>query len=220
MGWFGWRDTETRGVLVAGRSYDFSDFTRAQVIALCEAIDAVATSADLPIVAVPADIDLCDEVVGDEDPAYCSAFVGILAAEGGTYEPLAVTREAMLRALDQARAIPAAVWDRITAAYREAGGKQPSEDDIVMRLGCTGGLPMAKLAFGVLGDKDAGLGGDFVRGQSPNQEPHEIGVHGVRITGCSYDGSPADPIDLGDEAHAARVAQSPEGAYYLIAQYD
>jgi len=220
MGWFGWRDVETCGVLVAGRSYDFSDFTRAQVIALCEAIDAIAERAGTPIVAVPADIDLSDETCDDDEPVYCSAFVGLLVAEGGTYEPLAVTREAMLGAVEQARAIPAGVWAEITAAYREAGGKQPSEDDLRVRLGCVGGLPMAKLAFGALGEQGAGLGGDFVRGQAPDQTPHEIGVHGLRIAGCSYDGSSAGPLDLGDEAHAARVAQLPGGAYYLIAQYD
>ncbi|APR83280.1 Hypothetical protein A7982_08629 [Minicystis rosea] len=220
MAWQGWRQSETRGVLIAGRSYDFSDFTRAQVVAICETIDAIASSAGLGIAAVPADIDLSDDNTGDEDPAYCSAFIGILAAEGGTYEPLEVTREAMLRAEEEARAIPAAIWDRITAAYREAGGKQASDDAIVTRLGCTGPLPLAKLAFGVLGKADDALGGTFVRGQNPSQEPHEIGVHGLRITGCSYDGSPADPIDVGDDAHAARVAESPKGSYYLIAHFD
>jgi hypothetical protein len=218
MAWLGWRDSDTRGVLVAGRSYDFSDFTCAQIVALCEAIDAVAERAGLPIVAVPADVDLAS--AGDDDEAFCSAFVGILVAEGGTYEPLHVRREAMLQGVAQAESIPAAVWDEITAAYRDAGGKQPSEDDIRVRLGCTGGLPMAKLAFGRLGAKDDNLGGTFVRGQSPDQTPHEIGVHGLRIAHCSYDGSSADPFDIDDEAHAARVREIPDGAYYLMAQYD
>lgn len=218
MGWFGWRESDTHGVLVAGRSYDFSDFTCSQIVALCEAIDAIAARAGVPIVAVPADVDLAS--AGDDDEAFCSAFVGILVAAGGTYEPLAVTREAMLQGVEQARAIPTALWAEITAAYRAAGGKQPSEDDLRVRLGCTGGLPMAKLAFGVLGAKDAGLGGTFVRGQAPDQVPHEIGVHGLKIAHCSYDGSSAEPFDLGDEAHAARVQEIPGGGYYLMAQYD
>lgn len=220
MGWSGWRELETRGVLVAGRSYDFSDFTRAQVVALCEEIDTIGERAGAPIVAVPADIDLSDEYAADGEPAYCSAYVGILIAEGGTYEPLAVPREAMLDGLARARAIPAAAWDEITAAYREAGGKQPSEPEIVLFLGCTGGLPMAKLAFGLLGAEDAGLGGDFIHGQSPGQSAHEIGVHGQKLASCSYDGSSARPLDVGDAAHAARIEAIPSGGYYLIARYD
>jgi hypothetical protein len=218
MGWFGWRDSATRGVLVAGRSYDFSDFTCAQVVALCEEIDALGARASVPLVGVPVDADFAS--AGDEDELICSAFVGILVAEGGTFEPLAVTREAMLQGLAQAAAIPEAVWAEVTAAYRAAGGKIPSEDELAVRLGCTGGLPMAKLAFGLLGPEDAGLGGTFVHGQAPDQSPHEIGVHGLPIAHCSYDGSPAEPFDLGDEAHAARVRQIPGGAYHLMAHFD
>jgi len=221
MGWFGWRELATRAVLVAGRSYDFSDFTRAQVLTLCETIDVIATRTGTPLVTVPADIDLADEGgTDDDDPSYCSAFIGVLVAEGGTYEPLLVAREAMLEAVEQARALPAAVWDEITAAYREAGGKQPSEEAIVLSLGCTGGLPMAKLAFGVLGAEDAGLGGDFVHGQAPDQTSHAIGVHGQKLAHCSYDGSSAKPFDIGEEAHAARAREVPKGGYYLIARYD
>lgn len=219
MGWSGWRERETRGVLVAGRTYDLSDFTRAQVAALCEAIDVIAEQRGAPIVAVPADADLTDGPSQGDDQVYCSAFVGVLVAEGGTYEPLLVTRDAMLAGLHRARAIPGAVWAEITAAYDEAGGQQESEDEIVLRLGCTGEMPVAKLAFGQLGAKDAALGGAYLHGQGPDQSPHEVGVHGILVAVCSYDSS-ADPIDVGDAAHRARVAQSPEGAYHLIAQQD
>lgn len=220
MAWFGWRDVETCGVIVAGRSYDFSDFKRAEVITLAETIDAIAQRAGVDLVTVPADIDLSDDTASDDDPAYCSGFIGLLAAEGGTYEPDAVSRASLLAALDKARAIPTSVWDEITAAYRAAGGKQPPSDDIALRLGCTGGLPMAYFAFGMLGDREASLGGEIVRGQAPDQTPHETVVHGISIESCSYDGSSAEPLDLSDAAHAARVAAHPEGGYYLIARYD
>lgn len=219
MGWYGWRETATRGVLVVGRSYDFSDFTRREVIALCEAIDAIAQRHGAPIVTVPADVDLTDETASDDDPAYCSAFIGVLAAEGGTYEPLPVSRDALLAGLRRAEAIPDAVWSEINDAYRDAGGKNPIQEEIVTRLGCTGALPIAKLAFGQRGPREPALGGVFIHGQDPDQRPHEIGVHGILVASCSYDSS-AEPVDTCDEAHEARVAESPRGSYYLIARYD
>lgn len=221
MAWSGWRDVETSGVLVAGRSYDLSDLNRGQVIALGEAIDAIGERAGVPIVLAPADVDLSDDTCTDDDPAYCSGFVGVLVAEGGTYSPQVVPREEMLSALDRARAVPSAVWDEITRVYREAGGKQEPSDEIALRLGCTGGLPMAYLAYGVEEEIDEDSGGDgLVRGQSPGQEPHESGVRGLKLAACSYDGSSAGPIDVSDEAHAARAAKVPNGAYHLIARYD
>jgi hypothetical protein len=219
MGWSGWRESATRGVLVAGRAYDCSGLTRARVVALCEAVDAIAERSAAPIVAVPADVDLTDEASADDEPVYCRVFVGVLVAEGGTFEPLPVTRDAMLAGLHGARSVPGAVWAEVSAAYREAGGQQASEDDLVVRLGCTGGLPEAKLVFGQLGAEDAALGGTFLHGQAQDQRPHEVGVHGLVVAVCSYDVS-ADPIDVGDAAHAARVAASPKGSYYLIAQHD
>ena len=221
MGWSGWRESAARGVLVAGRALDLSDFTRPQVVALCEAIGAIAERRGAPVVAVPADVDLTDDSSpGPGDgPVYCRAFVGVLVAEGGTYEPLLVTREVMLAGLRAARAVPGEVWAEITATYREAGGRQASEDEILLRLCCTGGFPEAKLVFGQLGAEDAALGGTYLHGQAQDQRPHEIGVHGIWVAGCSYDTS-AEPIDVGDAAHDARVAESPKGAYYLIAQHD
>lgn len=219
MSWFGWRNVETRGVLIAGRTYDFSDFTRGQVVALCEAIAAIGERAGAPIVAVPADVDLSDDTCTDDDPAYCTAYVGVLAAEGGTRAPLAVPREAMLGALKRAQAIPAAIWDRITAAYHEAGGEQDIEEEVVLRLACTGGLPAARLVFGVLGKAGEARRDPFVRGKDPDQNPHPIGVYGLLIQGCAVD-SPSLPIDVGEKAHAPRAGKVKSGAYYLVAEYD
>lgn len=219
MAWYGWRENETRGVLVAGRAYDFAEFTLAQVVALCAAIDAIAERRGAPIVAVPADVDLTDESSQGDEPVGCRAFVGVLVAEGGTDEPLPVTRDAMLAGLQRARAIPGAIWDEITAAYRAAGGREVSEDEIALRLGCTGAMPEAKLAFGQLGAKDAALGGGFIHGQGADGCPHEMGVHGILVAVCSYDTS-AEPIDVSDAAHAARVVKNPKGGYWMIAQQD
>lgn len=220
MVWSSWRESETAGVLVAGRKYDFSDFTRGQVVELCEAIGQIGEETGTSLVAAPADIDLTDDSgPGDEEPAYCSAFVGVLIAEGGGFGPEEIPRDVMLRALDAARAVPPEVWARIDEEYTAKGGKYPG-DEVALRLGCIGPLPMAYLAFGTVGSEDAGTGGSFVRGQDMEQSPHEIGVHGVQIASCSYDGSSAEPIDIGDEAHAARERAFPGGAYHLIARYD
>jgi hypothetical protein len=132
-----------------------------------------------------------------------------------------VAREAMLAALEKVRGVPASVWDEVTAAYRAAGGKQEPEEEIALRLGCTGGLPMAYLAFGVEEEVDEDTDEEgLVRGVAPGQESHESAVRGIKIAHCSYDGSGAKPIDVSDEAHAARVAQVPDGVYHLIARYD
>lgn len=218
MGWFGWREGVTRGVLVAGRAYDGSELTRAQVVVFCEAVDVIAKRCGPSIVAVPVDADLSDGSGADEDQAFCSVLVGMLAAQGGTHEPLLVTREAMVSALDRARAIPDAVWEELSSAHRDAGG-EPSDDDVALRLGSVGELAEAKLAFGRLGPRDAALGGAYIYGQAPDTTPHAVGVHGIRVAGSSYDTS-ADPIDIDDAAHEARVAESPRGGYYLIAQHD
>jgi hypothetical protein len=220
MSWFGWQKDVTLGVLVAGRVHDVSGFECGQVRALSRTIAAIGEKAGLTLVAVPADQDMSDENVADEDEAMCSMFVGVLAAAGGAYEPVHVAREAMTGALEKARAIPAQVWDEITGAYREAGGKYASEDDLRVRLCCTGPLPMAYLVFGVTGPEGEAHPGAFKRGQGPEQEPHEIGVYGQDLAHSSYDGSSADPFDVGDEAHAARVREIPNGGYYLIARFD
>ena len=220
MVWSNWRESETAGVIVAGRKYDFSDFTRGQVAELCEAIGRIGEETGTSLIAAPVDADLTDDSgPGDDEPAYCSAFVGILVAEGGAFGPEEVGRDGMLRALDAARAVPAEVWGRIDGEYTAAGGKYPG-DEIALRLGCIGPLPMAYLAFGTVGPEDAGNGGTFVRGQDMEQSSHETGVHGIEIESCSYDGSSADPFDVGDEAHAAREQRFPGGAYHLIARYD
>lgn len=220
MVWESWRESETVGMLVAGRKYDFSDFTRGQIVTLCETIGRIADEVGAPIIVAPADIDLTDDSgPGDEEPAYCSGFIGILVAEGGTYSPEEIPRETMLRALEAARAIAPDVWAKIDAEYTALGGKYPG-DEVALHLGCMGPLPMAYLAFGTAGPEDAGEGGAFVRGQDMEQSPHETGVRGISIASCSYDGSSAEPIDIGDEAHAERERQFPGGAYHLIARYD
>ena len=216
----GWRDSETDGVLVAGRKYDFSDFTRGQVVALCETIGRIGEESGTGLVAVPADADLTDDTgPGDDEMAYCSAFIGIPVAEGGGYGPEEISREAMLSALEKARAIAPDVWAKVDEEYKAAGGKYPG-DEIALHLGCIGPLPMAYFAFGTLGSPDDGGEGKLVRGQDMEQMPHETGVYGIEIASCSYDGGSADAIDISDAAHAARQEQYPEGAYYLIARYD
>jgi hypothetical protein len=197
-----------------------STFKCGQVRALSRTIAAIGEKAGLSLVAVPADQDFSDENAPDGDDAVCSMFVGVLAAAGGTYEPSPVAREVMTGALEKARGIPTQVWDEITAAYREAGGKYPSEDDLRVRLCCTGPLPMAYLVFGVTGPEGEEHPGQFKQGQGPDQDPHEVGVYGQSLAHCSFDGSSADPFDIGDEAHAARVREIPAGAYYLIARFD
>lgn len=220
MVWMSWRESETAGVLVAGRKYDFSDFKRGQVVELCEAIGRIGEETGTGLVAAPADVDLTDDSgPGDDEPAFCSAFIGVLVAEGGVFGPEEVPRDVMLRALETARAIPEDVWSRVNEAYTAAGGKYPGEE-IALWLGCIGPLPMAYLAFGAVGAEEDGLEGTFVRGQDMEQSPHENGVFGVEIASCSYDGSSADPIDVGEEAHEKRLAQLPGGAYHLIARYD
>lgn len=220
MGWDDWRESETVGVLVAGRKYDFSDFTRGQVVAFSEAVGRIGEETGTSVVAIPADADLTDDSgPGDDEPAYCSGFIGIVVAEGGAYGPEEVPRETMLRALEAARSISADVWAKIDAEYTSLGGKYPG-DEVALRLGCVGPLPMAFLAFGTVGAEDEGKGGKFVRGQDMEQTPHETGVHGIEIDSCSYDGSSAEAIDIGDEAHAAREREIPGGAYHLIARYD
>lgn len=220
MVWNSWRESETAGVLIAGRKYDFSDFNRGQVVSLCESIGRIGEETGASLVAAPVDADLTDDSgPGDEEPAYCSGFVGILVAEGGAYGPEEVPRETMLRALDAARAVAPEVWERVDAEYASLGGKYPG-DEIALRLGCVGPLPMAYLAFGTAGPEDAEAGGKFVRGQDMEQSPHDTGVHGVDVAHCSYDGSSAEPVDVGDAAHAERERQFPGGAYHLIARYD
>jgi hypothetical protein len=222
MGWYGWREGGTRGVLVAGRSLDVSDLTRGKVLALCEAIDAVAARAGLEVESVPADMDLTDEGSGDDDETFGCVFVGRLVAEGGTLEPLAVDRAAMLSALAEASAFPAALWDAISAAHRETGSKMAVEEEglIRLRLASTGPLPMAYLAFGRVGAEDAGLGGRYLCGQGPDQSRHAVGVHGLSVAHCSYDGSSAQPFAMDDAAHAEREAAHPGGGYFLIARFD
>lgn len=223
MGWFGWRETATRAVLVAGRSYDVPGLTRGEVLALCEQIAAIAGRAGAPIVAIPADVDLSDASATDDGWSLCSVYVGVLVAEGGTHEPLAVTREAMLAALQQAQAIPPAVWDEIIAACEEAGGEASDildGADITLRLCCTGSLPLARMVFGVPGKKGDELRGEYWYGKGPDRSQHATGVFGVNVQVCSVD-TPALPIDLSDKAHTARVAKAPpKGGYYLIAEYD
>lgn len=219
MGWFGWRESKARGVLVAGRAYDCESFTRSQILALAVAVDALAVLRGARLVVVPADADLTDENSSDEDQAFCRVFIGVLVAEGGADGPHLVKREAMLAGLHDARATPRAVWDEVAAAYRRAGGEGEIEDEIALRLGCTGGLPEAKLAFGQLGARHDAKGGVYIHGQSRDPGQHEVGVHGVLVAGCSYD-TAADPVDVSDAAHAARAAASPNGAYYLVAQSD
>lgn len=223
MGWFGWRERTTRAVLVAGRAYDVPGATRSQVLALCEQIAAIAERAGAPIVAIPADVDLSDGAGNDDDWSLCSVYVGLLVAEGGTCEPLAVTREAMLAALKQAQSIAPALWEEIGAACEEAGGELADildGTDITLRLCCTGSLPLARMVFGVLGKKGDELRGEYWCGRAPDRKQHATGVHGVSVQVCSVD-TPALPIDLSDKAHAARVAKAPpKGGYYLIAEYD
>lgn len=220
MSWSSYRDSETAAVLIAGRKYDFSDFTRGQVIALCEAIGQIGEETGTSLIAAPIDADLTDDSgPGDDENGYCSAVVGILVAEVGAYGPEEVGRDAMLRALESARAVPAEVWEKIDSAYSDAGGKY-EVDPTALWLGCIGPLPMAYLAFGTLGAEGEDKPGKFTRGQDMEQSPHETGVYGVRVASCSYDGSSAGAIDVGDAAHAAREAEAPGGAYYLMARYD
>jgi hypothetical protein len=219
MGWTGWRGNAARGVLVAGRAYDLSELTPAQVVALVERIDALADKHGAPLVAVPVDVDLSDESPPDDEPLGARAFVGVLVAHGGTDAPLAVPRDAMLAGIQRARGVAGAVWDAIADAVRGAGAAV-EDDEIAVRLGSTGELAEAKLGFGVLAPLNAAAQGkSLLHGQDAEGNPHEMGVDGILVAVCSYD-TPAEPIDVSDKAHAARVAKSPKGEYWLIAQHD
>ena len=214
-------DEDTEGVLVAGKCFSASGMTRKQLGALSTFVDALREKTGHALTVVPAG-DLTDTGPAPDDAIYTEVHVGLEGGRGGTYGPDTISRDVALHALEKAKAIPAEVWaeigDKLEGREREAW----DEAEIAMYFTCVGPLAAATLAFGVLGTKDSGGPGEYMRGVDMEQMPHEEGVWGRRVAYVQYEGPESEEVDLGEEKHAERVkdlgAEHPR--YFILARYD
>ena len=214
-----WRADQPLGVLIAGKSYDTSGLTVQQVRQLCEEIEQRHEA--LGLVAVPYDADLTDETgPSDDEPCFCVMVVGVLAGVGGEAGPHEVSYAQLLGALNEARGLEEEVWASVEERFMASGGGD-MEDEVAMRLGCVGPAPMAYLMYGhVVEVEDRPRSETLCYGQDASQRLHTLGVEGALIDASSDDGGGAELIDLSEQAHLAREANVPGGAYYLIGRCD
>lgn len=212
-------DEETMGVLVAGRTVDSGDLTRADIGKLFTAIEALGQKKGLALTLVPSG-DLTDTGPGPDEECYSTMAIGLSVFSGGTYGPEKVPTDAITAKLNAAKAIGQDVWQEVANLLPEGAREDFLSQDVGLDLVCVGPLAAAYLAFGQEGSEEDGGEGEFIHGQDMGQEPHEVGVWGQEVVSCEFEGSGHERVDFSEGAHQARVAAHPGGEYYVIARYD
>ncbi|MDC3962132.1 hypothetical protein [Polyangium jinanense] len=214
-------DEETEGVLVAGKRFSASGMTRKQLGEFAKHVEAVAAKSGHAVTIV-ASGDLTDTGPAPDDTVYTEVHIGLEGGRGGTDGPETISRDVALHVLEKAKAVPDEVWAAIGEKLEGREREAWDEASVSMYFTCVGPLTAATLAFGVLGTEDGEGPGKYMRGVNMEQEAHEEGVWGLKVTYVQYESPESEEVDLGDAAHDERVRELgvEHARYFIIARYD